>query len=130
MAVMNADRYGLATLHQLRGRVGRGTEKSYCFLHTVGSYATERLSVLRECTDGFSVAEKDFELRGGGNFLGQRQSGEIESLNNYIVPVDVEIVKTARKIADGIEASEEVMRVFRNINYERYYGIVRNSVMA
>ena len=75
MVIYNADRFGLSQLHQLRGRVGRGSEKSYCFLlsDTDSETAKERLLTLKNTTDGFKIAEKDLEMRGGGDFLGTRQ---------------------------------------------------------
>ena len=78
MIIEHAERFGLAQLHQLRGRVGRGGDKSYCFLiysGPLGATAKERLSIMRETEDGFIIAEKDLELRGGGDILGLRQSG-------------------------------------------------------
>lgn len=75
MVIYNAERFGLATLHQLRGRIGRGDLESHCFL--VSDYDTERLKVLEESNDGFYISEKDFELRGGGDIFGVRQSGDI-----------------------------------------------------
>ncbi len=78
MVIYDADRFGLSQLHQLRGRVGRGADKSYCFLLTESSSETalERLSILKSTSDGFALAEKDLELRGSGDFLGTRQSGK------------------------------------------------------
>ncbi len=111
MVVYNAERFGLSQLHQLRGRVGRGSEKSYCFL-LLGSEletAIERLNILRTTSDGFKLAEKDLELRGGGDFLGTRQSGkfltEIKNLR-----YSAESIFTAKKLAD--EAFE------RRLNFE------------
>jgi ATP-dependent DNA helicase RecG len=77
MVIENADRFGLAQLHQLRGRVGRGGEQSYCFLVSNSSSQTtrQRLTIMEQTNDGFVVAEKDLELRGPGEFLGVRQSG-------------------------------------------------------
>ncbi len=77
MIVEDADRFGLAQLHQLRGRVGRGQHKSYCALvsDAEGVIAEERLRTLESTNDGFKLAEKDLELRGPGDFLGTRQSG-------------------------------------------------------
>ena len=78
MVVQNAERFGLSQLHQLRGRVGRGAAKSYCYLMPAwadGAEAQTRLEVLEQSTDGFVIAEKDLELRGPGEFLGTRQSG-------------------------------------------------------
>jgi ATP-dependent DNA helicase RecG len=78
MVVEHAERFGLAQLHQLRGRVGRGDRQSYCLLlykPPLGETAQARLDMLRETEDGFLIAEKDLELRGGGEVLGARQSG-------------------------------------------------------
>lgn len=75
MAVMNAERFGLAQLHQLRGRVGRGEHQSYCFLVSDNVNAYERLRVLVASNDGFEIAEKDMQLRGTGDILGTRQHG-------------------------------------------------------
>ena len=79
MIIYNAERFGLSQLHQLRGRVGRGSEKSYCFLlmGTEGENAKERLLTLKNNTDGFKIAEKDLEMRGSGDFFGTRQSGKM-----------------------------------------------------
>jgi ATP-dependent DNA helicase RecG len=78
MIIENAERLGLSQLHQLRGRVGRGSEQSYCVLLYQGrlsAQARERLGVMRESCDGFVIAEKDMALRGPGELLGTRQTG-------------------------------------------------------
>jgi ATP-dependent DNA helicase RecG len=78
MVIEHAERFGLAQLHQLRGRVGRGADDSYCFLMystPLNETARERLSVMRDTEDGFVIAEKDLKLRGGGDIMGVRQSG-------------------------------------------------------
>lgn len=78
MIIEHAERFGLAQLHQLRGRVGRGEKQSYCFLiyaSPLGETAKERLQIMRQTEDGFLIAEKDLELRGTGEILGTRQSG-------------------------------------------------------
>ncbi len=78
MVIENAERFGLAQLHQLRGRVGRGSEKSACLLlyqEPLGEAATARLKIMRETEDGFRIAEEDLKLRGAGELLGTRQSG-------------------------------------------------------
>ena len=75
MAIFNAERFGLATLHQLRGRVGRNSLQSKCLL--ISDKETERLSVLEESNDGFYISEKDFEIRGSGDLFGIRQSGDM-----------------------------------------------------
>jgi ATP-dependent DNA helicase RecG len=79
MVIEAADRFGLAQLHQLRGRVGRGSEKSVCILvrsSHIGETARARLALMRETNDGFRIAEEDLKLRGAGELLGTRQSGE------------------------------------------------------
>jgi ATP-dependent DNA helicase RecG len=79
MIVEAADRFGLAQLHQLRGRVGRGAEKSICLLvrsNNIGETAAARLKLMRETNDGFRIAEEDLKLRGSGELLGTRQSGD------------------------------------------------------
>jgi ATP-dependent DNA helicase RecG len=78
MVIEHAERFGLAQLHQLRGRIGRGSEASTCLLlyqNPLGAVARERLSILRETEDGFRIAEEDLRLRGGGEVLGTKQSG-------------------------------------------------------
>jgi ATP-dependent DNA helicase RecG len=78
MIVENAERMGLSQLHQLRGRVGRGTTQSHCVLlykPPLGQLARSRLAVLRDTNDGFAVAQRDLELRGPGELLGTRQTG-------------------------------------------------------
>lgn len=75
MVIFNAERFGLATLHQLRGRVGRNDVQSYCYL--ISNLDVERLKVMEESNDGFYISEKDFELRGEGDLFGTRQSGDM-----------------------------------------------------
>ena len=101
MVIYNAERFGLSQLHQLRGRVGRGDKKSYCFL-LMGSdtdVARQRLSVLKNNSDGFAIAESDLQMRGGGDFMGTRQSGHvIGDLKNLRFPVSA--IFTAKAISD------------------------------
>ena len=73
--VFNAERFGLSTLHQLRGRVGRGTSKSQCIL--ISDSDTERLKIMESVDDGFVISEEDFKLRGHGDLFGTRQSGDM-----------------------------------------------------
>jgi len=110
MVIENADRFGLAQLHQLRGRVGRGAEQSYCFLVSEQkSIATQdRLGVLVETCDGFVVAEKDLEIRGPGEFLGYRQSGLPDLLLADLVK-DAKILEEARNAAIAIMRKDPLL---------------------
>ncbi|HEY0270884.1 MAG TPA: ATP-dependent DNA helicase RecG, partial [Sphingomonas sp.] len=79
IVIEGAERFGLAQLHQLRGRVGRGSQHSVCLLlrgNALGETSRARLALMRETNDGFLIAEEDLRLRGGGELLGTRQSGE------------------------------------------------------
>jgi ATP-dependent DNA helicase RecG len=81
MIIENAERLGLAQLHQLRGRVGRGTSQASCVLlynPPLGDLARQRMEIMRETADGFRIAEKDLELRGPGDVLGTRQTGMLQ----------------------------------------------------
>ncbi|MGH3103641.1 MAG: ATP-dependent DNA helicase RecG [Gaiellaceae bacterium] len=109
MIVQEADRFGLAQLHQLRGRVGRGGEQSYCLLVSSGSKeeltesARERLEAMVESTDGFELAEKDLEIRGGGALLGARQSG-LSDLRFARITHDRGLLERARDAAQALPA--------------------------
>jgi ATP-dependent DNA helicase RecG len=103
MVVENAERFGLAQLHQLRGRVGRGEYRSYCILFNEGKtdVARERMMIMSKTSDGFVISEKDLELRGPGDFFGTRQHGipELKIANLY---KDVELLKKAQDAAERI----------------------------
>ncbi|MEO6913283.1 MAG: ATP-dependent DNA helicase RecG [Candidatus Baltobacteraceae bacterium] len=102
MLVLDAHRYGLAQLHQLRGRVGRGTAKSFCLLIAPDDAAqAERLRILTESTDGFVIAEEDLRLRGPGQFAGTQQAGMIDFKVADLVR-DIEIYRRAKAIAERI----------------------------
>jgi len=100
MLIENAERFGLAQLHQLRGRVGRGEHKSYCILltSTQGKEASTKLAVLEKTTDGFEVAEADWELRGPGDLLGTAQSG-LPALKIGNLRRDAHLMRRARAVA-------------------------------
>jgi ATP-dependent DNA helicase RecG len=101
MVVESAERFGLSQLHQLRGRVGRGKEKSYCILLTannIGNDARERMKVMTSTNDGFAIAEKDLELRGPGDIEGTRQSGELNFRLASLVK-DRPILEASKNIA-------------------------------
>ncbi|HMO23742.1 MAG TPA: helicase-related protein, partial [Candidatus Melainabacteria bacterium] len=103
MIIENADRFGLAQLHQLRGRVGRGGDQSYCFLvsDSKSQSTRERLEILTLTTDGFVVAEKDLEIRGPGEFMGFKQSGLPDLVLADLVQ-DAKILEDARNTAIAI----------------------------
>jgi len=110
MIVQEADRFGLAQLHQLRGRVGRGAEQSYCLLvsrakEELTDNARERLQALVETTDGFELAEKDLELRGEGQLLGRRQAG-LSEFRFTRLRADRELLERARQLAVELVAYE------------------------
>jgi ATP-dependent DNA helicase RecG len=121
MIVQEADRFGLAQLHQLRGRVGRGAEQSYCLLvsrakEELTDNARERLQALVETTDGFELAEKDLELRGEGQLLGTRQAG-LSEFRFTRLRVDRELLERARELSGELvmyegPLNDEVDRFF------------------
>lgn len=107
MIIFNAERFGLAQLHQLRGRIGRGEHKSYCVLVTDGKNAesTAKLEILAATRDGFKIADEDLKIRGPGEVLGTRQSGMsefrfIEFLNDY------ELLHEARALAEKVSSAD------------------------
>jgi ATP-dependent DNA helicase RecG len=131
MVVEQAERFGLAQLHQLRGRVGRGAAQSYCVLVTekMNDTARERIRTLVESTDGFYISEMDLKLRGPGEFFGTKQSG-IPSLRVANILRDSEILEIARREALDFIAkppSEEDLRravAYIRDHWQRRYGLV------
>ena len=119
MVVFNAERFGLATLHQLRGRVGRNNLQSYCYL--ISDSDTERLKVLEESNDGFYISEQDFKLRGSGDVFGVKQSGEqtfkIANLNR-----DYKILVKCKEDAEvflknnNLDDYPNIKSIFENLN--------------
>jgi ATP-dependent DNA helicase RecG len=112
MVIEHAERFGLSQLHQLRGRVGRGAEQSFCVLLTGDkktAVAKERLGIMEETNDGFRIAEKDLEIRGQGDILGTRQSG-IQTFKIGNIIRDLEILETARHEAEYYLTSKRLTR--------------------
>jgi ATP-dependent DNA helicase RecG len=102
MIIEHAERFGLSQLHQLRGRVGRGAEQSFCVLLTGDkqtAVARERLGIMEETNDGFRIAEKDLEIRGPGEVMGTRQSG-VPTFRVGNLVRDVRLLEEARREAD------------------------------
>lgn len=109
MVVFDADRFGLSQLHQLRGRVGRGGTSSWAFLVSQaepGGLGEQRLAVIRDTTDGSTIAEEDLRLRGAGDVLGDAQSGGKSSLKLLRVVKDAELIVDARERAEALLAED------------------------
>ena len=107
LLVENAEQFGLAQLHQMRGRIGRGAHDSYCILvaDLNSSAAKERLRILTETTDGFRIAEEDLRLRGPGELLGANQSG-LPALRFGDLAADEPLLERARTLAPRLLAAE------------------------
>lgn len=101
IAILNADRFGLASLHQLRGRIGRDGSEAHCYLHSenTSEKAVERLSVLCKSNDGQYLAEMDFSMRGAGDFIGTRQSGR-SSTPIFDLQMSADVLNKAKEYAD------------------------------
>ncbi len=132
MLIEQAERFGLAQMHQLRGRVGRGAEQSYCILVTdkMNPASRERIRTLVESNDGFYIAEMDMKLRGPGEFFGTKQSG-LPALRIGNIVRDAEILEVARNEAAAFVAhppAEDDLRravAFIREHWQRRYGLVQ-----
>jgi len=135
MVIEHAERFGLAQLHQLRGRIGRGAAKSYCILMTGGKVSEEgqrRLDAMVRTNDGFEIAELDLELRGPGEFFGTRQAG-MPSFRVANIIRDAQLLETAKHEAAAVLAgpnaeisAEEISRalVHMRARWRHTYGLV------
>ena len=122
MIIENAERFGLSQLHQLRGRVGRGADQSYCILMTsykISKTARERLDVICKSNDGFAIAEADLKLRGPGDIAGTRQSGAFEFKVANLVE-DQAILRTARSFAEDIVIRDPALQSPEHANLARF----------
>lgn len=122
MVIENAEKFGLSQLHQLRGRVGRGAEKSYCILITsskLSSDAKERIKIMTSTNNGFEIAEKDLMLRGPGDIEGTRQSG-ILNLRLADLVKDKPILEAAKKIAESIIEEDPDLNAAENLHLKNY----------
>lgn len=122
MVVLDADRFGISQLHQLRGRVGRGSETGICLLISAGedgSLASQRLSALASTTDGFRLSELDLELRGEGDVLGENQAGTKSQLRLLKVTKDAELLERTRTLAKEILIGEIPPQLQRGIDLMR-----------
>mgnify|MGYP002569944071 FL=1 len=111
MVIYGAERFGLAQLHQLRGRVGRGALKSYCFMLTQSNSeeTKERLEIMTKTNNGFEIAQRDFELRGPGDYLGKRQSGIAEARFSYALSNTLLLKETQHVLETEILPDEKIL---------------------
>jgi ATP-dependent DNA helicase RecG len=135
MVIENAERFGLAQLHQLRGRVGRGSHKSYCILiyDSKSSVCKERMSIMEKTNDGFKIAEKDLQLRGTGEFFGTRQHGlpELKVANLF---KHMKILKLAQKEARYILGVDPKLKLKENAGLraeiiEKFKGVLEELAL-
>ena len=120
MIIENAERFGLAQLHQLRGRVGRGQYQSYCILkyNSNSDVVRQRMKIMQETNDGFIIAQKDLELRGSGEFFGTKQHGlpEFKIANLF---EDMNILKQVQSVALKIEAEDPELNEEKNAKLKK-----------
>jgi len=122
MVIESSEKFGLSQLHQLRGRVGRGSEKSYCILLTgskVSKEARERLKTMCDTNDGFKIAEKDLELRGPGDIEGTRQSGALNFKLASIVD-DKALLEQTKYIAEQLVTIDETLNMAENLPLKHF----------
>ncbi|MDE5684584.1 MAG: ATP-dependent DNA helicase RecG, partial [Muribaculaceae bacterium] len=122
MIIENAERFGLSQLHQLRGRVGRGADKSYCILMTKYKIAAEtrkRLELMTSTTDGFVIAEADMQMRGPGDIEGTMQSGLPFDLHIANLAQDGRIIQMAREAAEKLLDADPDLSKTENLYFSR-----------
>ena len=135
MAILEADRFGVSQLHQLRGRVGRGGVPGLCLLVTeagVGTSARERVEAVAATLDGFALAEVDLELRGEGDVLGDAQSGARSSLRLLRVVKDADLIAAARAAAERVLEDDPALLDHPGVSaaIERRVGIIERAALA
>ncbi len=130
MVIENAEKFGLSQLHQLRGRVGRGAEKSYCILlssQKLGNDARERIKIMTSTTDGFLIAEKDLELRGPGDIEGTRQSGLL-NFKLASITQDKKMVEIAKNMASLLCEKDPELQSAANLPLKTYLQVQKSKV--
>jgi ATP-dependent DNA helicase RecG len=126
MLIEGAERFGLAQLHQLRGRVGRGSAQSYCYLiPTTAAAVGQRLRELEQSNDGFYLAEVDLKLRGPGEIYGRRQHGDLDL--SFANLADARMLKRVKNTADNVVASGTSLLQYKRLSehVDRYRRLTR-----
>jgi ATP-dependent DNA helicase RecG len=135
MVILEADRFGVSQLHQLRGRVGRGSVPGLCLLVTeseVGTLGRARVEAVASTVDGFALAEVDVELRGEGDVLGAAQSGARSSLRLLRVVKDADLITHARAVAEQVLDDDPTLSAHRALadEIERRVGQQERAALA
>ena len=131
MVIESAEKFGLSQLHQLRGRVGRGAEQSFCILLTgskISKDAAERLKIMVATNDGFKIAEKDLEIRGPGDIEGTQQSGLLNFRLANIVQ-DKVIVDAAKEQVDSILDTDPDFTLAENLKIKNYLYLQKGKTI-
>lgn len=130
MIIESAERFGLSQLHQLRGRVGRGADQSYCILMTspeLGNETRQRMQIMVDSTDGFRIAEADLQLRGPGNIDGTQQSGLPFTLHIADLGKDAQLVAYTREVAEKVLAEDPLLQAPDNQGMAERLKVLKNS---
>ena len=130
MIIQNAERFGLSQLHQLRGRVGRGADQSYCLLLTkieLSKDTRKRMDIMVATNDGFRIAEADLQLRGPGDLDGTQQSGLPFELRIANLATDGQLLSMAREAASEIIERDPMLEDEYNRIYKRQLDIMRSK---
>jgi ATP-dependent DNA helicase RecG len=129
MVIESAEKFGLSQLHQLRGRVGRGADKSYCILLTgpnIGNDARERMKIMTSTNNGFVIAEKDLDMRGPGEIEGTKQSGVLNFKLASIVQ-DRSVLETARRFAEDTVTNDPDLSSAENLRIKSYLQAIQGK---
>src|SRR4029079_13492938 len=129
MVIESAEKFGLSQLHQLRGRVGRGADKSYCILLTgqnISNDAMERMKIMTSTNNGFIIAEKDLDMRGPGDIEGTRQSGVLNFKLASIVK-DRPLLEVVRRVADDITDTDPELKSVENLRIRKYLEVIQGK---
>jgi ATP-dependent DNA helicase RecG len=131
MVIESAEKFGLSQLHQLRGRVGRGSEKSFCILLTgtkTSNEARERIKIMCETNDGFVIAEKDLELRGPGDIEGTRQSGAL-NLRLASLIHDKDLLELAKRLAERLLDNDPDLNSTENLRIRDWFQMQKGQTL-